>query len=181
MIKKIEAYIKTCFEDAARSEQRELHPEDYSAEFILYHKDELGERNIYLIPLLRCKYQRVLTRVRYRLERNLKKNFGVIFEEYMNLYERNCFGEVADPNHAIARFEWRGKQMTLCDPMINHNCIPYHDIPMKDLGKEMDVTATGYYWKDMTFSRYKELYAMTYGSWPERRFEVSSGVKALDY
>ncbi len=178
--KKIETYIRKCFEEAARSEQRILTEMDYSPEFILYEKEELGKKRIYFIPIFHCKYQRVMVKVKYRLNRNLEKNFDVIPDDYMRLCKRNTFGEVADPNHAIARFEVRGKQLTLCDGTINHDRLPYHDIPMKDIGQEMDVTSRLYYWEKMTFTRYKDLYAKTYGSWPDRHFMVSSGVTILE-
>lgn len=173
MLEKIAAYITKCFEDAFRSEQRTISAGDYYAAFILLTEPN-GE--VSLLPFFWCKYQRVLTRARFRIENNLKKNFGIPYNDYFNCYAPGAtgrFGEIADPNHVVAMIEVRGKKKALCMPMANHTTIPYAEIPDKMAADHAP------FWDGMTFERYKELYVDTYGSWPTRKFESTKGIKIL--
>lgn len=72
-------YVEKCFKDAFKTENREYKKEDWSFEYILV-KNLSGV--IQLVPILNCKYNRVLRKVEYRLQNNLKKNFGFEYGKY---------------------------------------------------------------------------------------------------
>lgn len=194
MLEKIAAYVKHCFEDSARAEQRVLKPTDYSMNFILLTECvELGGKT-YFLPFFKCKYGRVLRRVAYRLANNLEKNFGVCYEENRYSYypygSTGNFGEVADPNYAIAFIEEDGKRLTIAgfNPAIYYNSVcPYRDIAcscegIRECGShEMYLQLLSNFWSNMSFSRYKKLYAKTYGAWPERKLQAYGNIKLLSY
>lgn len=103
-------YVEKCFKDAFKTENREYKKEDWSFEYILV-KNLSGV--IQLVPILNCKYNRVLRKVEYRLQNNLKKNFGF---EYGNTNDmRLSFDETGmiDFNFTQAMFKYNGKQLSL--------------------------------------------------------------------
>ena len=66
-------YIKQCFEDAFKSENRLYDEKSWYFEWIMI-KNNKGMFQLY--PITYCKYQRVLRRVFHRLKNNLQRNFG---------------------------------------------------------------------------------------------------------
>ena len=75
LMRNIYCYIDRCFKDAYKMENRKYDKTTYSIDFILFKskEDEMYE----FCPVLKCLYKRVYTRVIYRLNHNLEKNFGV--------------------------------------------------------------------------------------------------------
>lgn len=103
-------YVEKCFKDAFKTENREYKKEDCSFEYVLV-KNLNGV--IQLVPIINCKYNRVLRKVEYRLQNNLKKNFGF---EYGNTNDmRLSFDKTGmiDFNFTQAMFKYNGKQISL--------------------------------------------------------------------
>ena len=73
-LKKLNSYVEKCFRDAYSIEGRAYNSEEVIIEYVLLQNDD---GVFYFYPLFDCNYQRVLNRVKFRLENNLKKNFGI--------------------------------------------------------------------------------------------------------
>ena len=67
---KLDDYIYNCFVDAHKSEGRPFDKGNFSFDYIIFN-------NSLLYPIAWCKYDRVLRKVMYRLNRNLEKNFNI--------------------------------------------------------------------------------------------------------
>ena len=185
-VKNLERYIKDCFEQAALSENRHLGQADYTAEFIVVDDDVL-------IPFFSCKYGRVLRRVRFRLQNNLKKNFGLRFNEYPSgfgtlVLEHYRAAETEDKevwnyNAALAFVVMKnGKKYSVENtdaacPGTDH--IPYVDIPAMR-GFDVRVEAFVFWSEHKTFADYRELYKECYGTWPEHKIVGSSGIERIE-
>lgn len=76
--KRLDSYIEKCFKDAFLSEEREYNKKLYSGEYvIIYDSKNVG----HFYPVMSCKYDRILRRVDFRLENNIKKNFDLVFKD----------------------------------------------------------------------------------------------------
>lgn len=182
---KLNQYIKKCFEDAAKSENRQLHEHDYSAEYVVLD-------GIYLIPFFSCKYGRVLARVHYRIRNNLPRNFGLKYNLDDTGFEiyRTCVteadkgdSEVWDQNAAIGLVRMESGKVYFIEDTVgltpySEHC-PYKDIPEHE-GFHGD-TDHAIFWKQhKSFREYKDLYTRCYGTWPEHTLTGSDGVKAVE-
>lgn len=98
----IRSYIEKCFKDAFKAENREYDKKLWDFEWVMI-KNLSGVYQLY--PIMRCKYNRVLRRVIYRLENNLIHNFSIHYgdtdEMICLLYE----GNQIDPNYTQAMFK----------------------------------------------------------------------------
>lgn len=95
-------YVEKCFIDAFNAEYREYNKSRWNFEWVMI-KNRLGLYQLY--PRLWCKYVRILRRVRYRLEHNLMKNFGI---HYSDTDEMRCVfydSGAIDPNYTQFMFK----------------------------------------------------------------------------
>lgn len=117
----LKKYIEKCFEDAFRAENREYSNELWNFEWIMI-KNSAGIYQLYSITW--CKFDRVLRRVKYRLQNNLPKNFGIHFG---NTEEMRCMlyedGNI-DPNFTQAMFvivaNEKNVSLSIFDKKTNH-------------------------------------------------------------
>ena len=102
-------YIEKCFKDSFKAENREYNEKLWNFEWVI--KNSVGIYQLY--PIMWCKYERILRRVRYRLENNLMKNFGI---QYGNTDEMRCLfyddGQI-DPNFTQAMFKTKRGNVSL--------------------------------------------------------------------
>lgn len=74
----LQRYIKECFINAFKSENREYSDKLWSFEYIMI-KNSSGIYQLY--PIMWCKFTRVLYRVHTMLQKNLMKNFGINYRD----------------------------------------------------------------------------------------------------
>lgn len=108
----VSKYITKVCKDACVTEQR---PVDVQYQYSLV--------NGMLVFAVKCPWKRVERRINYRLERNLRKNFNVIFCNVMEMNSPIDFvpGDI-DPNFSFAEWELFGEWGTLRiseDPFLN--------------------------------------------------------------
>lgn len=127
--KKIISYINAVCIAACKSENR---PVDVEYQFSIFRED-------IFIFAIKCKYDRVLRRIRYRLYNNFKKNFpDLIMNDVScpirewnykdgNSYLIHFKPELIDHNYSIAEWDLFGKWGTLSyymdDPSINPHLV----------------------------------------------------------
>lgn len=102
-------YINKCFKDAYRAENREFNNIDdrkYSFEWVLVKNPYIDKYQFY--PIAKCKYNRVVRRVLYRLNNNLEKNFNIIYMNTDTLRASFYHTGLIDPNFTQAMFVDRG-------------------------------------------------------------------------
>lgn len=126
-------YIEKCFKDSFKAENREYNEKLWNFEWVMI-KNSVGIYQLY--PIMWCKYERILRRVRYRLENNLMKNFGI---QYGNTDEMRCLfyddGQI-DPNFTQAMFKTKRGNVSLS--IIDEKTNPYEN----DLSGECMVAYT---------------------------------------
>lgn len=108
--KKLRGYITKCFQDAFKSEQRAYDESSFDFDWIMI-KNKSGIWQLYLFA--RCRYNRVLTKVLYRVEHNLMKNFGI---HYGDTNELRCLfydDGIIVPNFTQAMFKTRHGRTSL--------------------------------------------------------------------
>ena len=200
LLKNLDSYIQKCFQDAFKSECRPYNEIDWAFEYILVKDKATG--SVSMIPLIRCKYEKVRRRVTYRLSHNLKKNFGIDFssnEIFMYIIYES--GEI-DPNHTAAMIETTlGKRysISLLDDEnarlqeIGGECIPayrlekllfkYYNIDAQTFNKldkrSPKTHLPKFFRKD--WDKFKELYKETFDEYPGSAYEFtcSKGLKLL--
>lgn len=92
-VNRINSYIESCFMDAFRGEGRTYDPDGWDFSYVILSNPQISEYS-YMVPLLeRCKYQRVLRKVSYRLEKNIFKNFGIIYQPLLTKTHENMNGD----------------------------------------------------------------------------------------
>ena len=123
--KKLRGYITKCFQDAFKSEQRAYDESLFDFDWIMI-KNKSGIWQLYLFAW--CKYARVLTKVLYRVENNLMKNFGI---HYRDTDELRClfYGDgFIDPNFTQAMFKTVHNKKSLSifdrDDTLSGKCMP---------------------------------------------------------
>ena len=103
-------YVEKCFKDSYKAENRDYNEKTWSFEWIMIK----NLADIYqFYPIASCKYARVLNRVLYRIKHNLKKNFGI---EYENTDKMRCYlneSEIIDYNHTQGMFCIGNKKILL--------------------------------------------------------------------
>lgn len=108
--KDIRSYVEKCFKDACESEQRP-YKDTWSFEYLIVNHN--GKDDYHLIPFISCKYNRVLRRVNYRLEKNMEKNFGIYYGRSDLIrfltYEDQCI----DPNHTECMIKYGKKTISV--------------------------------------------------------------------
>ena len=192
-------YIKKCFEDAFKSENRSYDEKLWSFEWIMI-KNSKGIYQLY--PIAQCKYQRVSRRVCYRLQNNLQKNFGLL---YKNTDDLRCLfyenGQI-DYNFTQAMFQTQNGNISLSvfdentNPYENEkkgqcmiantfekllfnywelNADLYNELPENDKRRYLPQFIS----KD--WNTFKELYKKTFGEEIGSRYDIacSSGIKRI--
>lgn len=103
-------YVEKCFKDAFKAEDREYNEKLWSFEWVMI-KNSSSVFQLY--PIMRCKFDRVLRRVEWRLQNNLMKNFGV---QYGNTDDMRCLfyedGQI-DFNFTKAMFKTKRGNVSL--------------------------------------------------------------------
>lgn len=161
-------YIKKCFEDAFKAENRSYDEKLWSFEWIMI-KNSKGIYQLY--PIAQCKYQRVSRRVCYRLQNNLQKNFGLL---YKNTDDLRCLfykdGQI-DYNFTQAMFQTQNGNISLS--VFDENTNP------ADLYNELSENDKRRILKD--WNTFKELYKKTFGEEVGSRYDIacSSGIKRI--
>lgn len=189
---KLRSYVKKCFIDAFKCENREYSDTAWSFEWVMIK----NSNNIYqLYAVASCKYTRVLNRVIYRLKHNLKKNFGI---EYENTDKMCCYlndSEIIDYNHTQGMFFVGNKKLLLSvfdentDKEGNHMAYIYENLLFKYWGIDSDAYnklpkdsekkyLPTYLMRD--WNAFKSLYNETFDN-PIGSYDIicSSGVKRL--
>ena len=87
---KIRSYVEKCFKDAFAAEERQYNHKQWNFDYIIIKNDD---GNYQLFPInFWCKFERVISKVRYRLNKNLYKNFGILYggnaEFNLEFYEK---------------------------------------------------------------------------------------------
>lgn len=108
--KKLRGYITKCFQDAFKSEQRAYDESLFDFNWVMI-KNKSGIWQLYLFA--RCKYDRVLTKVLYRVEHNLMKNFGIQYGDTSELLCLFYDDGIIDPNFTQAMFKTRHGRKSL--------------------------------------------------------------------
>lgn len=190
-------YIKQCFEDAFKAENRIYDEKLWSFEWIMIKNDK-GMYQLY--PIAHCKYQRVLRRVCYRLKNNLQKNFGLLYE---NTEDLRCLfyedGQI-DYNFTQAMFKTQNGNISLSifdKNTVNDEktgeCIPayvfekllfnYWGLNANSYNKLLENDERQHLPQSISkdWNAFKELYKKTFGEEIGNRYNIicSSGVKTL--
>lgn len=103
-------YIDKCFEDAFKSENREFDMNAYNVKYIIVY-DMLNKKHIFYPIIFWCKYDRVLRKVKYRMEKEdnyMVKNLHLYFgrtDEISIMDYKTPANATLDPNHYIAYVE----------------------------------------------------------------------------
>lgn len=190
-------YIKQCFEDAFKAENRLYDEKSWSFEWIMI-KNNKGMFQLY--PITYCKYQRVLRRVFYRLKNNLQRNFGLLYEDTDDLRCLIYETEQIDYNFSQAMFRIQNRSISLsifdknsCNNERTGECMPaytfekllftywnlnkdlYNALPENDKKRYLPQSMS----KD--WNDFKELYKKTFGEDIGSRYNIicSSGVELL--
>lgn len=147
-------YVKKCFEDAFKAENRHYDEKSWYFEWIMI-KNNKGIYQLYSI--VQCKYQRVSRRACYRLKNNLQKNFGLLYE---NTDDLRCLfygnGQI-DCNFTQAMFQTQNGNISLS--VFDENTNPYEN-------KEKGQCMIGSTFEKLLFN-YWELNADLYNKLPE--------------
>ena len=140
--------------DSFKAEDRAYNDKSWNFEWMMI-KNSVGVYQLY--PIMWCKYERVLRRVRYRLENNLMKNFGI---QYGNTEEMRCLlyedGQI-DPNFTQAMFKTNRGNVSFS--VFDEKTNPYEN----NLSGECMVAYT---YEKLIF-KYWGLDAITYNKLPE--------------
>lgn len=110
LVIKLQNYIDICFRDALMTEGRS--PESkYEVRWVLVKNPE-GKWQFKVLKLY-CQYEKVRRRAMYRLQKNLEKNFGIVWDSpdkfTMLTYEEGTI----DSNHTHYMFKVGKKIMSL--------------------------------------------------------------------
>lgn len=192
-------YVKKCFEDAFKAENRHYDEKSWSFEWIIIKND----KGIYqLYPIVQYKYQRVSRRVCYRLKNNLQKNFGLLYE---NTDDLRCLfygdGQI-DYNFTQAMFQTQNGNISLS--VFDENTNPYENEKKgqcmigntfekllfnywelnADLYNELPENDTRRYlpqFMSKDWNIFKKLYKNTFGEEVGSRYDIacSSGIKRI--
>lgn len=103
--KDLKHYIDMVIEDACKAENRN---NDVKYQYCIIQNN--------LVLVLRTHYRRVLSRIEYRLKRNVTKNFGLIYDRNFDIYDGIDF------NYSIAEWNVFGKNMTVRTYPRNPRC-----------------------------------------------------------
>ena len=182
-MKNIDRYIEKCFKEAAENEGRTLESTDYEWQYYIYNDKEIA-------IALWCKYKRILSRVEYRLKRNIEKNFGLTMTSNMEYPEAQGY----DPNFSVCHAEITLKNGKKKRVWISHvrdedhlglsesnPKSPYTLILELSKKKEL-ISSEDDFYKNISWSRFKELWMELYG---ENKFKnlaikTSSNIKILE-
>lgn len=201
LLKNLDNYIEKCFIDAFRLEEKEYNRKHWSFEYILIDNKK-GSVQMYVIP--ECKFEKVLQRVMFRIERNLFKNFGVTFgnsDSFRALLYTKYFQ--IDPDFTVAMFTTKDGNyisVSIFDDKINNligkgECVPgyryekllfqYWDIDSDtfDTLPEGDEKRTLPNEIKSDWNVFIDLYIKTFGNTPDNiigyDFICSSGLKKI--
>lgn len=192
-------YIRKCFEDAFKAENRSYDEKVWSFEWVLIKND----KNIYqLYPIAQCKYQRVLRRVYYRLQRNLYKNFGMHYENTDNM--RCLFYEDGQIDYNFTQAMFKTKNKTISLSILDEYTNPYENekrgkvmvvytlekllfsywnlnAELYDMLPENDEKRYLPHFMSKDWNKFKELYKNTFGEEIGSRYDIicSSGLKRM--
>lgn len=95
---KIRQYFDKCVKDACVVEGRDYNKSDYGFEFIIIKDhNEVSKLHIYTFSYFR--YERVGGKTRYRLQRNMEKNFGIVYSDSPGISVYTYESGTIDPNY----------------------------------------------------------------------------------
>lgn len=148
----LDKYIEKCFIDAFASEEREYNRDAWSYEYIIVN-------NRFVIPVVNCKYGRVLRRAEYRIKNNIERNFGLVIPENRWLIN-SADSTWLDPNFVFCYVKI-GKKTYEIDQTVdmNEEFVPYLEI-LKTTQRRGITEDT---LRSFSFNEYKKLWIQTFG------------------
>ena len=166
-MQKLDNYIKKCFEDAFKTEDRQYNEKDWNYEYVVVN-------NELVVPISWCKYKKVQRRAEYRIKNNIEKNFGLKIAEHgfgICKSSESCW---LDPNHTVAYLSINNIEYRMdvySEFKDDNNSVPY--IIMLDYLKERGISEDEF--RKYSFEDYKKVWIEVFGDFhPEVKITDTS-------